>query len=361
MNLQQTIQSIQPLDTDAMETAAGRWDSIAKPLHSLGLLEEAIIRIAGMQKTTQVSLSPRALLVFCADNGVVAQGVTQTDQSVTAIVTENFTLGKTSSCVMAKKAGVDLIPVDIGVAKEMKIPGLLQEKIRMGTDDLTQGPAMRREEAIQAMETGIRLARRLAEKGYRAIATGEMGIGNTTTSAAVAAVLLGRDPSDVTGVGAGLPAKGLIRKVEAIRRGIAVNRPDAGDPLDVLAKVGGLDLAGIAGAFLGGASAGVPVIIDGFISAAAALVAVRLCPVCADYMLASHVSAEPAGQMLLDALGHRAVLHAGMCLGEGTGAVALFPVLDMGLAVYEQMSSFSDIKMEPYTDFKKEEALCSHS
>ena len=130
MNLQQTIQSIQPLDTDAMETAAGRWDSIAKPLHSLGLLEEAIIRIAGMQKTAQVSLSPRALLVFCADNGVVAQGVTQTDQSVTAIVTENFTLGKTSSCVMAKKAGVDLIPVDIGVAKEMKIPGLLQEKIR---------------------------------------------------------------------------------------------------------------------------------------------------------------------------------------------------------------------------------------
>ncbi|MGN0625886.1 MAG: nicotinate-nucleotide--dimethylbenzimidazole phosphoribosyltransferase [Oscillospiraceae bacterium] len=361
MNLQQTIQSIRPLDTDAMETAARRWDSIAKPLHSLGLLEEAVIRIAGMQKTAQVSLSPRALLVFCADNGVVAQGVTQTDQSVTAIVTENFTLGKTSSCVMAKKAGVDLIPVDIGVAKEMNIPGLLQEKIRMGTDDLTQGPAMRREEAIQALETGIRLARWLAEKGYRAIATGEMGIGNTTTSAAVAAVLLGRDPSDVTGVGAGLPAKGLIRKVEAIRRGIAVNRPDAGDPLDVLAKVGGLDLAGIAGAFLGGASAGVPVIIDGFISAAAALVAARLCPACADYMLASHVSAEPAGQMLLDALGHRAILHAGMCLGEGTGAVALFPVLDMGLAVYEQMSSFSDIQMEPYTDFKKEEALCSHS
>lgn len=231
----------------------------------------------------------------------------------------------------------------------------------MGTGDLTQGPAMEREEAVRALETGIRQARRLAKRGYRAIATGEMGIGNTTTSAAVAAVLLERDPAEVTGVGAGLPAAGLVRKVDAIRRGIARNRPDAGDPLDVLSKVGGLDLAGIAGAFLGGASAGVPVVIDGFISAAAALVAIRLCPACAEYMLASHVSAEPAGQMLLDALGQRAVLHAGMCLGEGTGAVALFPVLDLGLAVYEQMSSFSDIEMDPYTDFKKEEMLCSHS
>ena len=165
--------------------------------------------------------------------------------------------------------------------------------------------------------------------------------------------------AEVTGVGAGLSSEGLVRKVETIRRGIAVNRPNPDDALDVLSKVGGLDLAGIAGAFLGGASAGIPVVIDGLISAAAALIAVRLCPACAEYLLASHVSAEPAGQMLLDALGQRAILHAGMCLGEGTGAVTLFPVLDLGLAVYEKMSSFSEIELEPYTDFKKEEAQCS--
>ena len=356
MNLQKTIRAIQPLDKTAMEQAARRWDSIAKPLHSLGLLEETIIRAAGMQRTSRVSFSPRALLVFCADNGVVAQGVTQTDQSVTAIVTENFTKGKTSSCVMAEKAGVDLIPVDIGVSKPMEVPGLLQEKIRLGTDDFTLGPAMRREEAVRAVETGIRLARQLANEGYRAIATGEMGIGNTTTSAAVVSVLLGYDPAEVTGVGAGLSSEGLVRKAETIRRGIAVNRPNPDDALDVLSKVGGLDLAGLAGAFLGGASAGIPVVIDGLISAAAALIAVRLCPACAEYLLASHVSAEPAGQMLLDALGQRAILHAGMCLGEGTGAVTLFPVLDLGLAVYEKMSSFSEIELEPYTDFKKGEA-----
>ncbi|MDD3192544.1 MAG: nicotinate-nucleotide--dimethylbenzimidazole phosphoribosyltransferase [Oscillospiraceae bacterium] len=359
MNLEETAKAIQPLDKAAMEQASRRWDGIAKPLHSLGLLERAVIRIAGMQRTAKVALSPRALLIFCADNGVVAQGVTQTDQSVTALVAENFTKGQTSACVMAKKAGVDLFPVDIGIAQEKKIPGLLQEKIRPGTADLTQGPAMSRAEAVWAVEAGIRLSRQLSRQGYRAIATGEMGIGNTTTSAAVAAVLLGRDPAQVTGIGAGLSHEGLIRKVEAIRKGIAVNRPDPADALDVLAKVGGLDLAGIAGTFLGGASAGVPVVIDGFISAAAALIAARICPASAAYMLASHVSAEPAGQLLLDALGQQAILHAQMCLGEGTGAVALFPVLDMGIAVYEQMQSFVEIEMEPYVDFQKEETPCS--
>ena len=157
MTLEEAKRAIKEPDQKAMELCQRRWDSIAKPLHSLGLLEEAVIRIAGIQRTARVSISPRALLVFCADNGVVAQGVTQTDQSVTAIVAENFTKGQTSACVMAKKAGVDLIPVDIGVSREMKIPGLLQEKIRMGTGDLTQGPAMEREEAVQALEEGVTL------------------------------------------------------------------------------------------------------------------------------------------------------------------------------------------------------------
>lgn len=266
MNLQKTIRSIQPLDKTAMEQAARRWDSIAKPLHSLGLLEETIIRAAGMQRTSRVSFSPRALLVFCADNGVVAQGVTQTDQSVTAIVTENFTKGKTSSCVMAEKAGVDLIPVDIGVSKPMEVPGLLQEKIRLGTDDFTLGPAMRREEAVRAVETGIRLARQLANEGYRAIATGEMGIGNTTTSAAVVSVLLGYDPAEVTGVGAGLSSEGLGPEGRDHPARYCGKPAKPGRRAGCTVQGWRIGFSRDCRCIFGSASAGIPVVIDGLIS-----------------------------------------------------------------------------------------------
>ena len=188
----------------------------------------------------------------------------------------------------------------------------------------------------------------LAEQGYRLLATGEMGIGNTTTSAAVASVLLGREPGEVTGRGAGLSTEGLRRKVDAIRRGIAVNHPDPADPMDTVSKVGGLDIAGLMGVFLGGALYHVPVLIDGFISSVSALAAVRLCPDALGYMLASHASNEPAGKMVLEALGLEPFLYARMCLGEGTGAVAVMPLLDMALAMYRDMSSFSDINIDAY-------------
>lgn len=351
MTLEEIIRQIRPLDKRAMTGAQMRWDSIAKPLGSLGLLEGAVIRIAGITGSPEVDLSRRCVVIFCGDNGVVAQGVTQTGQDVTAIVAENFTKGETSVCAMARAAKADIVPVDMGIARELHIPGLLNRRVRAGTADFTEGPAMSRKEAMQALESGAELAFELKQKGYQIAATGEMGIGNTTTSSAIVSVLLDVEPETVTGRGAGLDSAGLRRKIDAIRRGIALNQPDAEDAVDVLAKVGGLDIAGMAGFFLGCAATGLPVVADGFISAAAALVAVRICPTAAERILASHVSAEPAGRMVLNALGLSPMITAGMCLGEGTGAVALFPLLDMGLAVYREMSTFSDVQIEAYTHF----------
>ncbi len=348
MTLKEVIGSIRPADKGAMAEAVRRWDAVAHPLHSLGLLEDAVTRIAGVQGTARVEIAERAVVVMCADNGVVSEGVTQTGQEVTALVTGNMSRGASSVCCMARVAGARVVPVDIGVAVPVEGEKILRRNIRRGTGNLAVGPAMTREECERAVLTGVEVAGELQKEGCRLLATGEMGIGNTTTSAAVAAVLLGKDPAEVTGRGAGLTSEGLKRKVDAIRRGIAVNRPDAADPIDVLHKVGGLDLAGLVGVYLGGALYRMPVIIDGFISSVAALAAARLCPAALDAMLASHVSNEPAGQLVLEALGLRPVLYAGMCLGEGTGAVALMPLLDMALTVYREMCSFEDIHLDAY-------------
>ena len=346
--LEETLAAIVPADRAAMDAAWQRWDSIAKPLRSLGLLEEAVVRIAGMTGTPAVKLGKRAVIAMCADNGVVAQGVTQTGQEVTAIVTENMSTGDTSVCRMAAAAGAEVIPVDIGVARPVAGERIRQYNVRRGTADMTQGPAMTREEAVQAVETGIELVRELKDKGYGLIGTGEMGIGNTTTSSALASVFLNRPPEQVTGRGAGLSSAGLERKIKAIETAIQVNKPDPADPLDVLSKVGGLDLAGLCGVFLGGAACRIPVLVDGFISSAAALTAARLCPDAVDYMLGSHASNEPAGRMVLEELGLKPFLYANMCLGEGTGAAAVMPLLDMALAVYDGMTTFADEQIEAY-------------
>ena len=232
--------------------------------------------------------------------------------------------------------------VDTKVSKELKVA--------YGTANMTKGPAMTRAQAVQALEAGIEMVRRLKEEGYGLLATGEMGIGNTTTSSAVASVLLDRSVEEMTGRGAGLSGDGLNRKINAIRKAIEVNQPDPKDAIGVLAKVGGFDIAGMAGMFLGGAALGVPVVIDGFISCVAALIAQRICPLADEYMIASHVSKEPAARLILEALGKEAVIHGEMCLGEGSGAVTLFPFLDMGIAVYDSMSTFEDIHVEQYEE-----------
>ena len=348
MKLDEALSRIQPLDEGAMEQSRKHWSSLAKPLNSLGLLEKALVKIAGITGDPAIHLEKKAILVYCADNGVVAQGVSQSQQDVTAIVSENLTKCATSVCHMAKCAGADIIPVDVGVACDVDGPGMIHRKIAYGTRDFSQEPAMTREQAVEAIEVGINMVKDCREQGYHLLGTGEMGIGNTTTSSAIAAVLLHQSAEEVTGRGAGLSSAGLERKIQVINQAIRDLVPDENDPIDVLRKVGGFDIAALAGTFLGGAVYHVPVLVDGLISSVAALVAVRICPQVKDYILPSHASKEPAGQILMDALGLQPFLYGEMCLGEGTGTAAVMPILDMAAAVYHNMSSFEQVVIEAY-------------
>jgi len=329
-----------------MQIAHNHWDSIAKPLNSLGLLEKAVVQIAGITANPRGDIDKRGVVIMCADNGVVDEGVTQTGREVTAIVAKNFIMGCTSVCKMAEVAHAEIFPIDIGMCTDVE--GVPNRKSAYGTQNMARGPAMTRQQAVDAIEVGIDVVRQLKQQGYKILATGEMGIGNTTTSSAIAAVLLGQDAAVVTGRGSGLSDHGLCKKRETITRAIALNQPNPQDALDVLCKVGGFDIAGLTGVFLGGAALHIPILIDGFISAVAALLAVRLAPLASGYILASHKSNEPAGQMVLDYLEKEPFITARMCLGEGTGAVAALPILDMAFAVYKTMSTFDDIKMEAY-------------
>ena len=346
MTLEETMQKIRPVDAAAMAAAKQHWDGLGKPLGSLGRLEKALIQIAGIQRTGDVHIDRKALVIMCADNGVVEEGVTQCGQEVTATVAENFLDEKSCVAIMCRRAGTKICPVDIGMVVDT--PRVEKRKIAYGTKNMAKEPAMTREQAVAAIEVGIAKAEELHAQGYEILATGEMGIGNTTTSSAMTAVYLGLDVETVTGRGAGLSSHGLQRKIHAIKQAIAVNQPDPEDPLDVLAKVGGLDIAGMCGLFLGGAAQQMPVVMDGFISQVAALTAMRLVPECADYILASHVSEEPGANILLKALEKDAFLTCGMRLGEGSGAVALFPILDFASDIYHKMSTFVQADIVEY-------------
>jgi len=345
MELEQALALIQPASQEAIRQAWNHWNNLALPLHSLGRLQDTVVRIAGMTGSPQVELKKKALVVMCADNGVVEEGVTQSGQEVTLIVSENFLQEKATASILCRQAGADIFPVDIGIASDSKI---IPRKIAYGTKNMTKEPAMTRMEAKKALEVGISMAEELKEKGYGIIATGEMGIGNTTTSSAITSVLLQVDPEEVTGRGAGLSSEGLEKKVSVIRKAIALHQPDREDILDVFSKVGGLDIAGMAGVFLGGAALGIPVVADGFISCVAALCAVSMCPAVRDYIITSHKSKEPAANMILEALDIPVFLDCDMCLGEGSGAVAIYPLLDMALAVYNGMATFAANDMENY-------------
>lgn len=346
--LKTLLEGITPPDEAARAAAHAHWASLAKPLGGLGALETTLESAAALTGSAALDLSKRAVLVLCADNGVVAQGISQTDQSVTRTVAENLAARRTSVCQMAKTARCEVVPVDLGMAGE-PVPGVQNCRIAAGTADFTTGPAMTRQQTVDAIAAGMGLVRAQKAAGVQLLATGEMGIGNTTTSSAVAAVLLGQPVERMTGRGAGLSDAGLARKLDAIRRGIARNRPDAADPLDVLSKLGGFDIAGLCGVFLGGALEGLPVLMDGFISGVAALCAVRLCPAAEKAVFASHCSTEPAARLVLEALGKAPLLTAGLHLGEGTGAVASIPLWDMALAVYRDCYSFTEGGITPYT------------
>ncbi len=342
--LQAAIDTIRPADAGQIKKAKTHWDAIAKPLHGLGLLEDVIARMAGVSPLRREN--KKCTVSFCADNGVVAQGVTQTDSSVTAIVGGNMLTGKASVCCMSRVTGAEVLPVDAGMLTEVE--GMRSIKVARGTKDLSREPAMTRQECLSVLLSGMDLAGELAGKGYTLLAAGEMGIGNTTTTSAVAAALLGRPAAEMTGKGAGLSNEGLAKKIAVIDRAIALHRPNPADPVDVIAKVGGFDIAAMTGFYLGCALHRVPAIMDGFISTVSALAAVRLCPAAVDALTASHLSAEPGAGYVMEALGLAPLLQLGMALGEGTGAVSAMPLIDMALRVYFDMPSFDGIGIGAY-------------
>lgn len=346
--LDEVLHTLPPLDDAAAALAQKRLDSIAKPLHSLGLLEEAVVQTARLTGSASFSLTPCELFCFCADNGVVAEGVTQSPQEVTALLTRNLVRGDTTVSHMAHTLGVTVVPVDMGLNCPERIAGTVDCRVANGTQNFAVAPAMTEPQLLAAMQAGMHLALDAKARGVRLLAVGELGIGNTTTSSAVAAALLRRPAVEMTGRGAGLSSQGLAKKIAVIDR--AIERFDLGnaDVLSVLQTVGGFDLAGMVGFFLGARMAKLPVLLDGFITAAAALAAVRLAPAASDALLASHVSAEPAGAMVLEALGKRAILTAGLCLGEGTGSMAALSVLTLMEEIYDSMSTFDDIHLEQY-------------
>ncbi len=341
--LARALAAIRPMDQEGPAAARRHWDAVAKPLNGLGQLEEVIARMAG---TAPLKREVRKCVVpFCADNGVVAEGVTQTDSSVTAVVAGNMLTGAASVCCMGRVAGAAVLPVDAGMLTE--VPGMRSIKVSRGTANLAGEPAMTRRQCLAVLLAGLELAGELAEE-FDILAAGEMGIGNTTTSSAVAAALLGRPASEMTGKGAGLSDEGLRRKIEVIDRALARHRPEPGDPVDVISKVGGYDIAAMTGFYLGCALHRVPAVMDGFISTVAALAAVRLCPAAGDALIASHLSAEPGAGHVMEALGLRPLLRLGMALGEGTGAVSVMPLIDMALRVYFDMPSFDNAGIEAY-------------
>lgn len=348
MKLEEYIGQIRPFNQKAADAAWDWWDSLCKPLRGMGMLEEMIVQLAGIYGTEKIdSLNP-VVVIMGADNGVVAEGVSQTGSEVTAQVLENMGDRISSVCIMSRVEGLEVIPVNIGMFTDGKHPRIWNRPVRYGTGNIAKEPAMTREEADRAIVTGIEVVKELCGQGYRMIITGEMGIGNTTPSSAIASVLLSKDPAEVTGRGAGLSSQALEHKIEVIRQAIAVNQPDKDDILDVVAKVGSLDIAGMIGCYIGGAVMGVPVLIDGFISSIAAYCAAKLSPACRPYMVATHCSAEPAGQMMLDALGMKAPIQAGMHLGEGTGAVTAYSLYKYALALYNGLPSFGEVKVEQY-------------
>jgi len=342
MYYEEIVSAVVPSDKEAGERAQVYIDSLVKPLRSLGKLEGIAVKLASVTGKLKNAFPTRCVLVFGADNGIVEEGVASAPQSVTASQMVNFTKGITGVCVFAKEAGAEVLVYDVGVKGQLPAAGIVNAKVRMGTANFTKGPAMEREEAIRALEAGMRAASDAGDRGYTLLGVGEMGIGNTTTAAAVLSALTGLPPEETSGKGAGLTEEAYRHKLEVIRMGIEKNRPDRDDVLDVLAKVGGLDIAAMAGAFLGAAARRLPVVMDGFISAVAALCAVRICPQAADYLFPSHRSKEKGFAVVERELSLSPFLQLDMGLGEGSGCPIAFTVIDFACAMMGKMATFAE-------------------
>ena len=337
MDLNTYILTVKPLDESAMAAARERQAQLAKPPGSLGRLEDLSIQLAGITGKVHNKIEQKHLLVFAADNGVVAEGVSSAPQSVTLMQTINLTRHKTGASTLCKHFGCEITVCDVGVNADIKEPAVLNRKIAYGTQNIVHGPAMTREQAIQAISTGIELAQ---NTDADVIGIGEMGIGNTTTSSAVLSILLGASVDDVTGRGGGITDASFLKKKQVIKTAIEVNHPEKDDVIDVLTKVGGFDIAAMCGGFIGAALSRRPVVIDGFISAVAALCACKLCPNVRDYLIPSHASYEIGYKLAMDAMHLQPLFLLGMRLGEGSGCPLAFEILDAACAIINDMATF---------------------
>ena len=349
---------IDPVDDEIYQKVKTNWDAHSKPIDGFGDFEEAICRIAAATRSEEIDLSRRGAIIMIADNGIVEEGISQSGKEITRSEAGNLGDGISTVSKLGAGAGVDIIPVDIGIDCEETIPGVIDAKVRPGTNNFLKEKAMTEAEMLQAISYGIELVGDLRGRGYRILATGEMGIGNTTTSTALLCALLDQDPKTVTGRGAGLSDQGLLHKQEVIRLGLerykdtflsCRNRGE--EALEVLNCIGGLDIAGLVGIYLGGAIHHIPIIIDGLISSVAALIAERICPGTKSYMLASHKGREGGNALVLKELGLPYYILGDMALGEGTGAVLLFSLLDTILYYYKNGSTFTKTKIEAYKRF----------
>ncbi len=347
-------------DADVYAAAKRAWDSVAHPLDGLGILEEDICRIAAAQRNVMPDISKKALIIFCADNGVVSEGVSQCGSEVTYKVAELMGQRKSSVGMMTSAYPIDIFTVDTGIDSDEIIDGVKNCKVRRGSGNIIKEAAMSEEECLQAIECGIVMVKELSQKRYGIIATGEMGIGNTTTSTAMLCALTGLEPEKVTGRGAGLTDEGLHKKIAVIRRALAFHGFDPESPVltkdyafRALCCLGGLDIAALAGAFIGGALYHIPLVIDGLISAVAALCAECIVPGSREYMLASHNGKEHGCAAILDRLKLRPVIDAQLALGEGSGAVLLLPVIDMAYDLYRAGTAFENTDIESYKRFEQ--------
>lgn len=341
--LEAVLQGIQPVDDALSLQAQERLDSLTKPKGSLGRLEEIARRMAAISGNLQPKIAKKQVLLFAADHGVVEEGVSLYPQEVTAQMVLNFLKGGAAINVLARWAQAEVSIIDIGVRSDLpELPGLRQIKLIPGTANMAQGPAMAREVAVAALEAGIEAAEEAIQQGADLLATGDMGIGNTTATSAILAAFSGLPVPEVTGRGTGIPDAIWEKKVKVIERALEVNSPNREDPIDVLSKVGGLEIAGIAGVALAGAFHRAPVILDGFISGAGGLIATRLAPLVSDYLFASHLSFEPGHKELLKLMNLKPLLDLDLRLGEGTGATLAMGLVEAAVRIFNEMATFKE-------------------
>jgi len=333
---------------DIYEKIKNNWDAIAKPLDSLGRLEEIVCKIGAIQSTELPTVDKSAVIILCSDNGIVEEGVSQSDQSVTRICTENIAAKKTTVGIMAEQSNTDVLVYDLGIASTDKLNNVTDYKIRYGTRNFLLEPAMTQEETEKAISIGKKIVKNCKTMGYNILCIGEMGIGNTTTSSAIAASLLKCKAEDVTGKGAGLDDKALIHKKEVIQSAIDKHHLYEKDALTILQYVGGYDIAGMVGIYLGAKEYNIPIVIDGAISMVAALVAENIQPNIIDYLIPSHKSREPLVKEVMKKLNINPVIDANMALGEGTGAVLMLSIIKTAIAVYKKSVPFSQSGVEQY-------------